>query len=519
MGKIIDALLDTFSSEERRAREQLARAFRESPKFQKALERVKNLAGGYYRGERRGRTLGEWVTSEADANELLSPSLTDLRNDSNDLYTNNGLAAGAVNTFVTNSAVLTLSPNVDFEALGQTAEWADEWNANAEREWLLFVKDCDLLRQSNWHELCQIVMRSRLISGDVFVNLPMIRRKGVTYRTCLNLIEGQRVSNPNMAPDKPSLIMGVELDNNGAPVRYHYSTGGQYGTVKAWNTLNAYDANGERQVLHVHRKHRPNQLRGVPFLAPVIELIKKIDTFTQAELDAACINAFFTVFIKKRAPGSGTSPFDAVTNMGAETGATSSDKDIKLGAGTIVELFPDEEGVDLADPKRPNANFEAFFKAISGEIAMGLNIPREVLMKAFDASYSASRGAVIEALKAFREEQESQIADFCQPIYEAFMYEAVLSGRIEAPGFLDDPLARMAYCSAEWIGQEQAELNPLDSVNAAEKRIALGISNEIIETSARGQNYAKVQRGAQRAQRMRGADARTDAAGQTGGQP
>ena len=99
MAKILDKILDAFSSEERRTREEAIRAFRNSDGFKK---RISNLKSGYYRGDRHGRSLGEWSTSSADANEMLSRSLTDLRNDSNDLYVNNAIAAGAIDTYVTN---------------------------------------------------------------------------------------------------------------------------------------------------------------------------------------------------------------------------------------------------------------------------------------------------------------------------------------------------------------------------------------------------------------------------------
>ncbi len=515
MAKLIDRIRDAFRTEEQRAREEAFRALRNSPGYKK---RIENLSSGYYRGDRRGRSLGEWVTSDADANEMLSYSLTDLRNDSNDLYVNNPIGSGAINTYVTNvvGTGLKLSPAIDHEVIGLTPEQADAWQAKTEREYELFCKTADITRQSSMAELQQIVLRSTLLSGDIFANLPIVERNGVVYETCINLIEGQRVSNPNSGRDTESMIMGIEIDKNGAPTKFHYSTGGSYGTTKVWKSLRAFDDTGERACLHVFRKLRANQMRGAPLLAPIIELVKKIDTYSQAEVDAAVINAFFTVFIKKRASAEGALPFDGITNMGAESGASASDKDLKLGSGTIIELFDDEEGVDLANPQRPNANFTAFFEAIVSEIALGVNLPKEVLMKTFNASYSASRGAILEAVKVFKEWEQFLITEFCQPVYEAFLYEAVSRGRIEAPGFLEDPIIRQAYCATEWIGTEQSELNPMVAANASSARIEAGTSNVIIETQARGRDYGKVLRGAQRAQRMRGADEAARAENQSG---
>ena len=73
-------------------------------------------------------------------------------------------------------------------------------------------------------------------------------------------------------------------------------------------------------------------------------------------------------------------------------------------------------------------------------------------------------------------------ADFCQPVYEIFLTEAIASGRLKAPGFFLDPLIRAAYCGAQWNGPAQGMIDPVKEVNAAEKRINIGISTRQRET-------------------------------------
>ena len=59
------------------------------------------------------------------------------------------------------------------------------------------------------------------------------------------------------------------------------------------------------------------------------------------------------------------------------------------------------------------------------------------------------------------------VNDFCQPIYELFLAEAVALGRIKAPGFYTDPLVREAWCGARWIGPVQGSLDPKKEAEAA----------------------------------------------------
>ena len=66
------------------------------------------------------------------------------------------------------------------------------------------------------------------------------------------------------------------------------------------------------------------------------------------------------------------------------------------------------------------------------------------------------------------------VDDFCQPVYETWLAEAVARGRIKAPGFFDDPLVREAWCGARWIGPVQGQLDPKKEVEAAIMQVGNG---------------------------------------------
>ena len=105
-----------------------------------------------------------------------------------------------------------------------------------------------------------------------------------------------------------------------------------------------------------------------------------------------------------------------------------------------------------------------------------LEIPADLLLKAFNSSYSASRAAMLEAWKAFKMRREWFVNDFCVPIYEIWMAEAVARGRIIAPGFFSDPATRAAYLGAEWIGPSQGQLDPTKEITAEILAIGEGIT-------------------------------------------
>ena len=185
---------------------------------------------------------------------------------------------------------------------------------------------------------------------------------------------------------------------------------------------------------------------------------------------AAVVAGMFTVFIKSNSPQTPLGQmFDPAMRIDPDPNAYG------LGNGAIVALEEGEE-VQIANPGRPNTAFDGFVVSISRQIGAALEIPYELLVKNFTASYSASRASLLEAWKMFRMRREWLISSFCQPVYEEWLTEAVLKGRIKAPGFFDDPAIRAAWSGAEWYGDAQGQLDPLKEANAAKVRVDEGFS-------------------------------------------
>ncbi|MBQ4430210.1 MAG: hypothetical protein II877_01810, partial [Synergistaceae bacterium] len=71
----------------------------------------------------------------------------------------------------------------------------------------------------------------------------------------------------------------------------------------------------------------------------------------------------------------------------------------------------------------------------------------------------------------------------CQCVYEDWLTEAVMKGRVSAPGYMDDDYIRSLYTWAEWTGPSQGQLNPVQEVNAAILKAQHGLSTWQRETS------------------------------------
>lgn len=427
-----------------------------------------------------------------------------LRQRSRMLYMAAPVATSAINTARTNivGLGLTLQANVDFNVLGITQETAKEWNRKVEAEFALWAgkkQNCDALGLNNFKEIQQLALKSWLLSGDVFL---LVKRYDPTplnpYSLRLHLIEADRISTPMKyrggnyilptegKADNGNLIHdGVEVNKNGQVVAYYISDTypQEYSEQpENWRRVEAYGKmTGLPNIIHLKHDERPEQYRGVPYLTQVIEPLLQVRRYTESELMAALIQSFFTAWIETETnpnelPMNETGSGNVATEVPAASPDTDStdENEYDMGPGTVTVLKKDEKVV-FGQPNIPTAGFETFVKTFCRLTGAALEIPYEVLLKEYNASYSASRAALLEAWKAFFMYREWFVNDACQPVYEIWLSEAIARGRIKAPGFFDDPLVREAYFSARWIGPVQGQIDPTKECEAAVMQISHGI--------------------------------------------
>lgn len=455
-----------------------------------ARQKLQILNSGYsnYGASVVKKSLAGWLHAGGSSREDIEDNVSILRQRTRDLYMGVPIANGAVKTMRTNivGRGLRLKPNIDAELLGISPEERRTLEKQIEREWNIWAEstDCDMARIDNFYELQQLAFLNWLISGDCLAVLPVKPRLNQPYDLRVQLIEADRLCSPdNCDTIDNKIVGGVEVDQSGEVVAYHISDHHPLSYAYAdisWQRVEAFGkTTGRRNVLHLMNRERIGQRRGVPFLAPVIESLKQLGRYTDAELVAAVVSGMFTVFIEK----ADASSEDAIGSIIPEEVQVDAEDEItiELAPGAVIDLNEGEKAHDM-NPGRPNANFGGFVEAICQQIGASLEIPYELLIKRFNSSYTASKGALEEAWKMFNMYRDWLATDFCQPVYEEWLTEAVAKGRIKAPGFFTDPVIRKAYCGAKWNGPAKGMLDPIKEATAAEKRVQNGFSTRSDET-------------------------------------
>jgi len=460
-----------------------------SPKAgQRRMQSRETLAmSGGYTGARVDRAaLASWRTQAGSPTTDIIADLPALRSRSRDQMRNAPIALGALNITSSHSVGTGLScnPAINAAMLSMSDQAAEAWQLNTRARFDVWAKSkaCTLDRRHDFYQAQSLDYRSTKESGDTFVITPLMDRDGQRMLV-LQLVEADRVCNPDRTADTPTRIDGIELsEETGEAMAVHVAKHhpGDRLVKNTWTRVPMRgEKTGRRNVLHITKSLRMGQVRGVPWIAPILEPLKQLSQYTDAELKAA-VDSAVTSFFTKMDPEAFADLYDEDAQGEIISKGAKWDGNL-AGNNKVVNLLPGEEVLNLT-PGRPNPQFDPFVLAILRQIGAALEIPFEVLIMHFQSSYTAARGAFMMAWKFFRMERDMMVTELCQPVYELWLENEVAEGRIRAPGFFADPIIRAAWCAAVWTGDGPGSVDPGKEVAAAEKRVALGISTKQAES-------------------------------------
>lgn len=468
-----------------------------------AKRKVEIVNSGYSEGgaSHTRSALRGWNPLKSSPAADVDVNLATLRSRSADLYTNSPLGSAAMNSIRTNvvGAGLKPFPKIDHRLLGLSPEEAKEWQRQVLREFALWADGvgCDIYKKNNFYDMQDVLFISCLVDGDGWAAKKYRKpTKDNPYSLRIQLIESSRVCNPNTyglmgesyatveaeAPNGNRIINGIEIDRDCAVMAYWIANRVPLDLINTgarlleWTRIEAFGKKSFKpNILQISHEERPEQYRGVPTMAPAIEMFKQVQRYTNAELTAAIIKSFFTLFFTSNA---GREDINDVldSSIAPRERVAPEDLDgIEVGPGTL-NLLPEGIDVKAIDGSRTLSTFEAFCNNLFGQIGGSMGLPSEVMLSRFQASYSAARAALLQAQAMFKTRRTWFVRDFCQPVYEAWLEEAVAIGRIKAPGYGSDPLITKAWQGAEWYGPVMGQLDPTKEASAAMMRCAMGAS-------------------------------------------
>lgn len=378
-----------------------------------------------YEGARADRRTGGWVTAGNSANAEIGTALSKLRERSRDLIRNNAYASRAVAEVVGNA----IGTGITVQARSGHAARDGEINA----AWTEWMDECDADGQLDFFGIQALVARTVFESGECLVRFRQRRVKdGLAIPLQLQVLEPDFLDQTKTEKTNTGyIIQGVEFDLVGQRV-YYWLFGQHPGDIVQTGVRGGLGLQSvrvpESEVLHVYRKDRPGQVRGVPWLAPVVVTLRDLDEYEEAELVRKKIEACFAAFVTQ--PQGPEGPSIAPTTPDPATG-----KRVESFEPGMIEYLKPGEEISFAAPSA-SAGYRDFIAVKQAQIATGLHLTYEQLTGDLSrVNYSSYRAGLLSfrnGIEGFR--WLTFIPMFCTPVWQRFTAVAYAAGSIREAG-------------------------------------------------------------------------------------
>lgn len=355
-----------------------------SPKW--ALGRVQARAAfdqlsRHYEAAGSGRRNSGWNKTGSDANRAIGGALPTLRAISRDLRRNNPWARRAIEVIAANTVGWGIEGKPTFDG-----DAPDALRDAATRAWLQWANTpaCDYDGRTPFRGLQRLVMEAVAESGEALIVREPTLDPRLPVPMRIRVLEGDYLDHQRdgMMGEAGPIVQGIELNERGERVAYHlYQThpGGQMVHKQRFVPIRV----PAERVIHVYRVERPGQMRGVPWLAPVIARIKDFGLYEDAILEKAKVEACFGALV---------TDFEGQATALGKPGTQGGDYLDALEPG-MIEYLPPGKDVKFAQPTS-NSNHESYSKTSLQGVAAGANVTYEDLTWDFsNVNFSSARMA------------------------------------------------------------------------------------------------------------------------------
>ena len=403
------------------------------------VRRQPKMQSRKYAGAETSRLLSDWVTQSASANSDIRQGLTNLRARSRDLAINNDYG----------------SKFFKFDKFANDtleAAWKD-WGRRG---------ICTVDGKLSFAEAQRLVAKTVARDGEILVRKIVGRSAGNKYQYALQLLDADYLDTDLNGVD-PRIEMGVEFDTFGRPVAYHMFTahpGAEYLTSRQ-----VRQRIPAKEIIHVFKSDRPEQARGVPWIAPSMFRLKMLGGYEEAEVVAARIAAskmgFFLTETGEEYEGDGEDDDGNIT-MEAEPG--------------LFESLPTGvKSVETFDPSHPGVQYSAFVKGVLRGAASGMGVSYTSLANDLEGvNYSSIRQGKLDERDEWRESQEWFIDTFLSPVWESW-----LETYLGLSGLASLPLRKYDKFNApHWVPRGWQWVDPMKEVKANVEAVAAGFKSK-----------------------------------------
>jgi len=462
--------------------------------------------GPAYESSAGARRLAPWNPSRLGPTTSLWATRDLMLARCHDEVRNNPLATSAVDNFESQIVGNGIKPKWNLAD--------EEKKLTIEREFRFCAasKDFDQAGLCDYYGLQALAAREIFEGGEVFVrrhirsnswqpnpNIPRTMRVPLQVQ----LIESEQCPiwlnmvgagpGPATAPVGSQIRTGKEFDSDGRLAAYHMFREHPGETMFFSGAPLQFVRVTSENVLHCYKPFRAGLLRGQPHLSSVLVLLHELSKYTDATTVAKQIQSMFAAFITKTVPESDVIPTDIVPNVPAASPAFGyAPPGIRYGhlePGSLNELYP---GEGITFPSLPqNNDLQTFMNVMLHQFAVGIGATYEQITGDLrGVNLSSIRAGVQDAHRKCEQFiYNVLITQFCEPVLRWWLDEAVISGRLDLPGYAEEP---DQYLDVTWSTSGWPWLDPTNDIEAKMKAVRCGFTSREKVCAESGEDVSQI---------------------------
>lgn len=360
-------------------------------------------------------------------------------------------------------------------------------------------KQCDYLKEKNFHELALDAYQGEFLGGDMLV-IVRFDDNGPNVQ----VVSGEHVCNPGLDDDFYSkakaagnyIEHGIEIDKKGSHIAY-------FVRVKNQDKLDTFEripAIGEKSKkrlawLITGKKISPDHLRSVPEMAQSLEKINKLDRYVEAAVTKAEQGAKVVYSIEHQEYSTGENPLQKIIAQ-KRGDATTEDKD-----GNAIKVLSDGLANTISETtsgqayNMPNGShlksfessietdFADFHGTVFKSISAGADVPSEVAMQEYNSNYSASRAAINSFGYIIVINRNRFANQFYIPFFKLWLEHQILTKKISAPGYIENIenfMVTESYSQCRFTGKNMPHIDPLKEIKAVREMLGVDDASPLI---------------------------------------
>lgn len=407
----------------------------------------------YYEGATKGRRGDGWRVIESSPQDAIK-SLKILRDRSRDFSRNNSYAKKAVNGICSN----TIGNGIVLQMSGDGQKRKSE-KANALWKAWYETTACDFDGLHTGYSLQNLALRTVVESGEVFIRKRVLDskyyRKTKKLPLQLQLLEPEFIDQAKDTLFIPTagnqVVSGIEFDTSGKRVAYHMFQA--HPSTQPFQQSVRVPA---EEVLHIFRRERPGQIRGVPWGASSFLNLHDLDGYEDSELIRRKIASCMVGFVTE-------SEADELTAVNGENPLPQEPLIDRMEPG-IIELLPAGKSITFSTPPSVTG-YSEYATSILHKISAGFEVPYSVLTGDYSqVNFSSGRMGWLEFQRSIDQWRWTiLVPNMLDPIFDWFR---------EISDLIDVPADNLTH---EWTAPRREMIDPLKEVNATLLEIKGGL--------------------------------------------